>query len=267
MIMRKIIWIFLIFFGCGINTGEPVISIQSDTKITRGLYVNKFDTIVGNSFEEDALLTFCNKNNINYLILYDLYKLFDKKDILEAFIKKAKENYKIKEIAACGGDKIFADKIVNFNLTSIYKFDVLNLEYEYWNTASYTNRPFVDFIDTLSYYKDIGIKNNLKTEVYLGWITAYEAEEIKKNVDRILLHCYVTAPTIGFNYTKERLEYFKDFPDIHIIFSGEPEFCGNYIKTNSLQAIEDIYNEDLTKSTIDIKINWFCYFAYTYLKN
>ena len=109
----------------------------------RTLYVDNFNTILGNPNKEDKLFVFAQKNNFNTVILYQLNKvdkrfsLSDRKKniILAEFISKAKIKFGMHKIGASGESASFFTDIINvYNASRSIdeeKFDIYNLEYEY----------------------------------------------------------------------------------------------------------------------------------------
>ena len=110
----------------------------------RGIYIDSFDNILGNTVKEDSLLQYAADSSYNYLALYDLQTInfsnSTQVNTLASFIRKAKETYGIASIGAVGENyNTFLNKIApyNANRTNVNeKFDVFNLEFEFWTTAS-----------------------------------------------------------------------------------------------------------------------------------
>ena len=116
---------------------------QTATASVRGLYVDDFHNILGNTVKENAVLAYAQAKNFNYLALYELH-YFDFNNAptrakLANFITRAKTTYGITQIAATGEiASFFQDRIINqYQLAAdrqpIEKFDVLNLEFEFWS--------------------------------------------------------------------------------------------------------------------------------------
>ena len=237
---------------------------------TRGLYVDGFENILGDAELEDKLLSTANSYSIDYLALYGLH-LVDMGPRLANFIAKAKNEYGIKEIGAVGGvNTDFFDDIAEFNQLYTYHFDVLNLEFEYWNKEKYPDRPFDEFMSILEHMRTIANNQGLKTEVYLGWPNQSEAQQIGPLVDRVLLHAYVDKPEQAYNYSRERLQLFASnqrLIEIWPIFSLEDEFMGPWMENHSFADAESIYLEDYRNEHEDwityISIGGFQWFKYS----
>ncbi len=199
-------------------------SFHSKAQGNVGLYVNNFDEIVGNTTKETELLEYAQANGFNYLLLYKLHTIhttmFLIDDIVQSaplanFIENAKLNYGILKVAAVGEKNSSFDKIKTYNsffpAGSFKRFDVFNLEFEYWNTSKvnpggYYCDTYLDgtypctidgafdfYIDQLSMLKAYGAENNILIETYIGKlyvITNAQIAQLVQNTDRILVHYY-----------------------------------------------------------------------------
>lgn len=273
---------------------------------SRIMYVDNFMNILGSYTNETKLLDFCKENKINSIILYDLnkvnkvYKLSDKNQngILAKFISRAKTEYGIYQIAASGEtSKFFIDAIVPYNnsrKSSNEKFDIFNIEYEYWNEESnkedgyycqtYLKQnkipctregTFSYFIRSLKEMKYLAnkSKHKVKVGVYVANYNAYEINEIEKYADRISVYDYTTYPDNLFHYIKERLDLlvnYKSKADIYILFSSEMSFIGKYLSQHTLDDIENLFRKELLAEEPGLrdKINLkgFTYYNYGYLE-
>jgi hypothetical protein len=274
----------------------------------RGLYVDKFYSILGDITKEDALLTYAQAHHFNYLALYELHR-FDfnnplHRNRLAAFIKRAKSKYGITQIGATGENvSFFSNNILTQYQSTRYdpleKFDVLNLEFEYWNAlltntgkyycTSYLQQnglpcgrlgAFMFYIQQLAQIKQLCVAHNLVCETYLGWFTQEEAYVFLPFVDRILLHAYVNKsqidkdPSVFYNYTRDRLKFIANaaFKPVSVstIFSSEPSFSGNWLSATSpaRTPIEAFYRcqNDFDKETAmwKSKISMIGYQWFTY---
>jgi hypothetical protein len=261
---------------------------------TQGLYVDKFYDILGDAAKENTLLTYAQATGFNYLALYDLHRLdftnATHLNRLASFIKRAKSEFGIKQIGATGENAaFFRDRIIaQYNasrLDTLEKFDVLNLEFEYW-TTSFTNAnkyycstylqdnglscdrqgAFTFYIQQLIQIKQLCVANNLLCETYLGWFTQAEAYLLVPLSDRILLHAYVNKaqidnnPSIFYDYTKQRLGYIANAAlvpaNVSVLFSSEAAFSGTWLSARkSVRQPDAAYN--LYKTAFDIETaNW-----------
>jgi len=289
--MKKLLY-FIIF-----------VSTINSYGLQRILYVDGFIDILGNKAEENELLTLASENNFKSLILYDLDKI-DKKlfhladstknNVLINFIKKAKTVYKIKEIGASGENGgFFINEIDVYNKTRkdpLERFDVYNLEYEYWKTTysdlggyyceTYLRKNGIPctreggykyYLETLSIMNCLAEESDtpIKVEAYIGKYQNKEIKHITNNVDRLLISSYESSPKKAFKNIKNRLDiFFKNNAKIElsIILSSEVRYMGGFLKYKSLDEAE---NELLSYLNIDQnKLNFigFTYYNYSYLK-
>ena len=114
------------------------------TPAFRGIYIDSFDDILGNTVKEDSLLQYASDSSFNYLALYDLHTInfsnSTQVNRLASFIRKARETYGISGIGAVGESySTFANKIAPYNSSRTNaneKFSVFNLEFEFWTASS-----------------------------------------------------------------------------------------------------------------------------------
>ena len=271
----------------------------------RILYVDSFSSILGNTTSENKLLSFTKRYGFNCLVLYELnkvhkkYPLQDKRTnkILAKFISKAKSTYNIDEIAAVGeASEFFVDVINPYNNSrnSVYeKFDVYNLEYEYWsqrasgedgyyceNYLKYDGYEctragsFRHFTDDLKILKSLaeGSSHDIKIEAFLGYFKEFELNEITKYADRIIVESYDKNPKLCVSKIKNRLNFlakFKSKTKISVLFSSTMEHMGKWLKYDSLDRTEIIFNNEIKlrdhKLSQRIKITNFGYHTYSYL--
>lgn len=290
--MKSLIKIFVLFF--------IIINLQAQ----RSLYVDNFNDILGNYSKEKELLEFADENNFNKLILYELHKvnkrlpLADtiKNKTLGKFIKLAKKMYNIKEVAGSGENGgFFINSIDAYNKSkkdSLEKFDVYNLEYEYWHPTNslhggyycetYLRKngipctregSFNYYLETLSIMKLLAeaSKDKILVEAYIGKYQKKEIERIIMNVDRLLVSAYAKTPKESFKNVKNRLKKITECkckPEVSVIFSSEKEFMNGFIKFKQLKEIEKIFKDEMTRKIDKERINLidFTYFKYSILK-
>ena len=274
----------------------------------RGLYVDDFHNILGNIAKENAVLTYAQAKGFNYLALYELH-YFDfntdrDRSKLAAFIYKAKHDYGILQVAATGEiASFFNNRILAQYQASrtnpLEKFDVLNLEFEYWSpvftdaggyycttylqpnglTCDRTG-AFTFYMQQLTALRQLCNTNNLICETEFGWFTQAEANQIVPLSDRILVHAYVPTswvnsdPATFYNYTKDRLSYIGNAAaspkEVMVIFSSEPDFSGPWLNATTParlpQSAFDLYKTYFDAETAIWKTNlsqvgyqWFTY--------
>ena len=167
------------------------------------------------------------------------------------------------------------------------RFDVLNLEYEYWN---HDPRDFSNYITLLQGMNNLAEENGLLSEAYLGYpcpgATPSEAIQIAAALDRLLIHYYVTDPKDAYYYCYDqicggtyclnnRLSWFSDRTnplDVWPIFSGERKFMGPWLRKHSMNDAEDIFVTDYlldnlgdTSWKAGINLSGFQYYSYKHL--
>jgi hypothetical protein len=269
----------------------------------RKLYVDEFNNILGSYNLEKKLLEFSKKNNIETLILYDLNKVHKrfplgdptKNNILASF--RAKLEYNIKEISASGesGD-FFIEAIHPYNKSrkkATEKFDVYNLEYEYWNKETSINGgyycetylkkgqipcnrvgSFNFYLGTLTVMKLLAdeISHPIKIEAYIGRFRQEEVLKISNHVDRLLIASYVNNPDKSFEYVRDELKLLLEIKseiEVSIIFSSEMNFMGVWLRENYFKNAEKIFFEELNKENKSLSTNLnfhgFTYYNFSYL--
>ncbi len=229
------------------NTAHTAGRIQA-TPSYRGLYVNKFDTILGNLAAEDSLLNWCKAYGFNAISLYSLNAVLgdERYTSLARFIKKARTGgYGINQVAAVRGSS------ANFTQNATYdasradfneRFNVYNLENEWWNNGPDCNFTcYTNILQAMS-QKAFAASSAMTREAYIGWFQnpdgqeARQATKLVQNLDRILVHDYRVSPSFG--YMQSRLSYLGQAAqkqgriiDVVVIFSAEPDYMQNYFST------------------------------------
>lgn len=249
------------------DNGNLPVQIVSSSKISAtpqycGMYVSDFETICGNPVSENLLLTWCQMHHINALSLYGLGTILSSTSnypILANFIKKAKLQYGIKQVAAVRGSATnVIGQTASYNTSradTTERFNYMHLELEWWNNAcTYAN--YLSQLTTIKQWGDAQPKK-VYTEEYMGWFKnptgqdSLMASGLIKNSHRIFVHDYVTTP--NFSYMKNRLDYIgraakalNKTAEVIIIFSAQPTYSYNYFLThtfdNAYQAIVNGYN-------------------------
>lgn len=237
----------------------------------QGLYVDNLCDILGNAALEDALLQFAQSKSFSTLSLYDIQKILQKgnitspaTDALAAFIKKARCEYGMMHIAGIAENTDFFKNVIsvynNLRTDANEKFDVYNMEFEFWNPepialyycsdyltpaglACNTDGAFTFFKQQFTSLHALAKKDNCVCETYVGKPTAAQAKGMLPYADRILMHAYVTDPATAYNYTKQRLRDFANAgkANIMIIFSAEQEFSGMWLQTHDHKKAYEIF--------------------------
>jgi hypothetical protein len=242
----------------------------------KGLYVDNFDLILGDSLLENELLSYAFANGFTTLSLYGLQKILlpgkinnTSTETLSNFIFKAKTLYAIRCISAIGESAGFFKTVI-----SVYnhcrplkhqKIDAYNLEFEFWNYVaigtegqeSYCtyylkksgencdiNGAYNYYIGQISELHQLAKDDSCLCETYVGYVNGQQAKEISDLVDRVMVHVYVTIPRNSYNYSYERLAFFggaKSTVNIIPIFSSEPEFMGEWLKNHGESTVYKAY--------------------------
>ncbi|QJW91204.1 hypothetical protein HNV11_18390 [Spirosoma taeanense] len=258
--------------SCQLDVIEPVSPRQSASARVaasasadyRGVYVDGFNAILGNSSLEDSLLNWCAGHNFNAISLYDLNTIMgdERYSDLARFIQKARLTYGIGQVAAVRGTS------ANFTQNAGYdasrgdlneRFTTYNLENEWWN-----NGPACDFSCYTSILQSMSNKARnasprITSEAYIGWFLnpsgqdLQQAKTLVRWLDRILVHDYRTYPQFG--YMQSRLSYLgraaqsqNRVIDVIVLFSAEPEFMQDYFSVSGQnhsfdEAYADIVNQ------------------------
>lgn len=270
----------------------------------RSMYVDGFASILGDTVAENDLLSYAQSNEIETLLLYELHIVNANHNlsnpetnyILADFISKAKTQFGIVNMGATAENGTFFTNVIdvynNSRSDPDEKFDIYNLEFEFWNVTGQgssgyycttylipnglpctNDGGFQFFISTLQTMNNLATNNShpISVEAYVGWPTAGQMDTIGSNLDILRLHAYVSDPNTAFNYVDLRLfNYANSHPDadVSIIFSSEPTFMYDWLINNSMSAAENIFTEDWLAWTSgwssNINLEGFTYFTYSY---
>jgi len=249
-----------------------------------GLYVDNFFLIYGDTAKENKLLRYCTKYGFNAITLYDMNIVIAKTSNhpkVAKFIRKARTQYNIQYIAAVKETNTpFNTNITTYNAkyTNVLdRFDYFNLEKEWWNYAcNFTtyNNSYLKKMYTLGR----SYSPTIKSETYIGWFEnplnqdLYQATEIIRSTDRILVHDYELQPS--YSYVEDRLDVLNRAAinlnktvNIVIIFSAEPVFMQNYYKTHTLTDTYDNFMVQYNlKPKSNINIIGYQIFCYTFIQ-
>ncbi|MCX6275464.1 MAG: T9SS type A sorting domain-containing protein [Bacteroidetes bacterium] len=249
-------------------------SFQGYSQTLRGMYINGFDNILGNTVKEDSLLMYLQDSSYNYMALYDLHTLdfssTSDMNMLSSFIVKARQQYGIQYVGAVGETKsFFTSKIKSYNnsrTSADEKFNVFNLEFEFWTTSSVepggyycvnylqgagcncdTAGAFQYYMGMLHSIDSLAATQGAISETYLGWFNQGQGKQIQPSVDRILLHAYRVDNTSVWGYSKTRLGYLasnNQMVNVAPIFSSEPVFMGPWLQSHGQIEAYNQYETD-----------------------
>lgn len=293
----KIIFFFFV--------GSSLYSQQKELR-HRAFYVDNFNSILGSYNQETELLKYCKEHKFNALIIYDLNKVnkstpLDNKntnEVMAKFISRAKKEFGIIEVGASGENgSFFINVIHKYNQSrksSYEKFDVYNLEYEFWkendsapggyycteylkpNGIPCTREgSFAYFIESLNIMKLLSkeSKHKIKTEAYVGTFKEEETIKLVKYVDRLLIHAYVQSPQSAYHFVKKRLNFLASInakTNISILFSSENKFMGKYFEDHLPETAEEEFINEMKKNDPEtlkkLSCNGFIYYTFNYFK-
>lgn len=269
----------------------------------KGLYVDKFNLILGNIQKEDSLLNYAQNKGFNYLALYNLWNIHVTSSLtntttalpLANFINKAKTLFGITNIGATGENYWFFSNIIHVynqqHSNPNQQFNVYNLEFEFWINSSVNSggiycttylQPGGFTCDTsgaFKFYKrelrridSLGNTTGVTSETYIGWPNIGQAKAIVQNCDRVLVSAYVANESTSYVYTRNRLIDLaagsfqaKVIP----IFSAEPLFMGPWVQANSPLLAFTNYSINFANETGTWKSNvsllGYQWFAYSFM--
>lgn len=264
----------------------------------RGFYVDHFvSQILGNPIAEERLLDYIDYHGFNSITLYELsmidYSNSSQVQNLANFIGEARQRGVERVGASSEIYSFLKNEIMNYNAThpAHQSFDVLNFEFEFWvphsvqaggiycTTYLQPNGFSCNQSGAFSFYmrelKDIynlAQQKGLETEVYLGWFSQDQINQILAYTDRVLLHAYVQSPENAFGYSRERLEMIENYgKEIEVIglFSAEMEFYRTWLDQNEYdyELAYTIYHDDLVahRNWQNVEENGMQWFAYTHM--
>jgi Y_Y_Y domain len=263
------------------------INLAFSATIQRGLYVDYFENILGDEVQENALLQLAKDYNIDYFTLYGNHLWWSRYAEIASFLQKAKDDWGISRIGVAGESLGDFNHAALFNDQHTERFDDFVTEFEFW--GSDPTFTYSKYLQLLVDMRTLAEPREITVTTYLGKPTESEAQEIASRVDRVLLHYYVNDPNNAyyrvepfvrgyvFYSFRNRLTWLARSSanpiEIWPIFSAEappyPSFMGDWLKTNSMAAAENIYLSDFQADSGDWKdgvtLSGFQYFAYTHL--
>ncbi len=270
-----------------------LIGFNSSAQNTRGFYLTGIGSWLGNTSDENDILSYAQGNGYNYILFYDLPDInwSSSTDLnnLASFINRAHQ-HGITEIGAVVEDYSFVTScILSYNLSRANaneRFNVINLEFEFWAMASinalYTNQYLIPngySCDTAGAFRfawkqfklidSLCAARGYISEVYLGWPNKGQMQQLASRADRILLHAY--RPTDGdvYAYSRNRLMDIASISTVKKViplFSSEPAFMGPWLSTHPMTRPYQTYKSDYNAETgsfkqfIDLQgFQWFTY--------
>ncbi len=290
--MKKLI---IIFFGIFLS----ITSFSQNTTI-KGIHVDGFLSILGNQQKEDSLLNYAQFNGINYLALYDVFQIHSSSSLTNVataqpfadFVKKAKQNFKVKEVGVIGENFWFFNTIIDVynqqHADTLEQIDVYNLEFAFWNTAfvnpggvlctTYltpntlpcdTNGAFTFYISQLTQINTLANTSGKKSETFLSFFNQQQGDTISKSVNRVLLTDYISNYNTVYTQVKQRLEFLASGQtqiDVIPMMNADPSFLSAWLDTSVIiepyiDIKDSLINETGTwKQFINLAgVQWFSY--------
>ncbi len=180
----------LIFVGC--NKKDFFSSDDANAKIApillpppaskpprAGLYVNQFDTMIGDTSKENTLLRWAKKEGFNCLYLYGVSGIISSsatRSLLNSFIGRAKSSpfyFSISFVAASSGTANNYYNLYYTNTSYPNKFDAINSEFEFWNCSGATSSPtnftnFLPLLNTMNTINSNTFTPKVTRNIYVG---------------------------------------------------------------------------------------------------
>lgn len=271
-----------------------LVSLSSVGQNVRGFYLSGIGTWLGNSTKENAILSYAQGNGYNYINFYDLgsvnWNSSTEKNQLASFMSRGRTQYGILQFGAIVEVYSFlTNNIIPYNKSrnnSNEKFDVINLEFEFWVSSSISSSYCSKFLSPNGYscdtagafkfaWKQFKLIDSacaalgLISEVYLGWPNKGQIQKLASIADRILLHAYRPTDSDVYSYSKIRLSNIAGVgagKKVIPLFSGEPDFMGSWLNSHPISRPYQTYARDLAAETASFKNNislqgyhWFKY--------
>lgn len=274
-----------------------MISTSSFAQNIRGFYLQDVGDWLGNSVEENKILSYAQGNGFNYILFYDLgdinWSSTTEKNQLAAFIRKAKTLYNILQV---GGVVEYSgyvtQKIVPYNAgrsSSLEKFDVINMEFEFWVSSSISSSYCSKFLRAAGFactkagawqfawrefklIDDICASTGMISEYYLGWPDASQMASLASRADRLLISAYRQNDSDIYSYSKNRL---KDIAAIGgttkvmTLLSSQSSYMGPWLATHPItrpyQTLASGLNAETASFKQHISLQGYQWFTYKYL--
>ena len=230
----------------------------------RGVYIDKFDSKIGNIAAEDSVLDWCLKNNFNQISLYSVGNILGqgKATLLNSFIGRASiapYNIKVSVVAASLNT---ATSEYSYYNSYPNKFTGITTEYEYWNgTNSFTTfQSQINYMSSINQATGGAIKRQLYISKFTDASNALTADttiarNLVQNADRIFVVNYVTNAYNLSNSTLNKIKLIANaskksnkVTEIVILFSvnqnsTDPNLYNYFSVTGGNHGFADAYNK------------------------
>lgn len=235
----------------------------------KGIYIDTFDAIVGNTAKEDSLLHYLKDSSFNSIICYRMSSVISttlsssKNTALAAFLKKARTQYGIKNVLASSESyNTFKTIIAPYNRSrndTLERFNYYYLEFEFWNSHSTqpvssanngyycttylnpngyscdTSGAFLYYRKMLKSLDSLAMKDGIRSATYVGNPNQGQCKFIANTVDLLLCDNYTANLSSIFSNVKTRFSYFgstsKTLQIVPIFASYSPggNFMGDWL--------------------------------------
>lgn len=287
------------------ETPTPTVTPSSTStplELVRALYINDFNTIIGNNSEETSLYNFVQSQGFNTIYCYDLNGILSTssgRTAVRAFNTNVRYNG-VDIIGGIGGSSnSLVSSLSNSRLSynsgctiNSQKYDYFNLENEFWN---YPNSGTSTFNIWKYYVNQVNQSisgTTTKFDSYIGQIedptSANTQTQVSNflvgNLDRILLACYVTtnqftgSTNYGFNRISDELTLIGNsaissntVADVAIIYHGGSSYMNSYFQNNTFDNAYNnflnVYNSWTGTSKNGINLIGYVIYGYQQVKN
>ena len=287
------------------KTPTPTVTPSSTSTpldLVRALYINDFNTIIGNNSEETTLYNFIQTQGFNTIYCYDLNGILSTSSGRTA-VRLFNTNvryYGADIIGGIGGSSnslisTLSNSRLSYNngcTSNSQKYDYFNLENEFWN---YPNAGTVQF-NTWKYYVNQVNQSisgyTTKFDTYIGQIEdptsantqTQVSDFLVGNLDRIFLACYVTtnqftgSTNYGFNRISDELTLIGDsaisagtIAKVAIIYHGGSSYMNSYFQNNTFDTAYNnflnVYNSWSGTSKNGLDLIGYVIYGYQQVKN
>jgi len=254
---------------CMLSFLLSILSTQSQTIAYKGIYIDTFDGIVGNTIKEDSLLHYLKDSSFNSIICYRMSNVVSstvtstKNSNLASFLKKARTQYGIKNVLASSESySTFNTLIAPYNRSrndSNERFNYFYLEFEFWNVhstspVSSANNGYYcstylspkgyscDTAGAFKYYKkmlksldSLANKDGIRSATYVGNPNMGQCKFIANTVDLLFCDNYTSSINNIYSDVKLLFSYFgstaKTLQIVPIFASYSPggNFLGDWL--------------------------------------
>ncbi len=263
----------------------------------RAFYLKDIHVWLGNTTTENSILNYAQGNGYNYIIFYDLGSLnwssVTVQNNLASFLSRARTNFGVTQMGASGEIySFFTNSVIPYNnsRTAVNeRFDVLNYEFEFWNQSSISSLYCARYLspnglscDTAGAWRfawgefkkmdSLAAAKGLVSEIYLGWPSQGQMQQVVTRADRILLHAYRQTDVDLYAYSRGRLQDIATMginTKIIPLFSSEASFMGPWLASNPITKPYTTYSANYTAETGSFKqfinLQGYAWFHYTYM--